>query len=268
MAPRQRGHDGSSPARRRAEPGARTLSTFSVEIPGFRGRQRLPDYITDPAAGEVLRQSLLRADFEGPEWTTAANHFAVYALRVLNKWLANGQIFSKCEQLGCPVGPRPKQWSVEDRAGIVHVVIAEALRELKDKSLRKGEWRVDGGASLGSYFITGCIFKFPNAYRMWKSEQSEWTQVSVHDFSADAYLFERETGGDTTSARIMSKAGLEDIGRQRGLTVRDRQLLFLVKDGYRHKEIAELMHFGTVRAVGDRLHRLRKALRRKEGEAP
>jgi hypothetical protein len=127
-----------------------------------------PDELSADAA---LVDELRRAGFSGPVYELFENHLAAHGLAVVRAWLISGEMFRRCAARGQMVGRRPYDWTEHDISSLANETVTRALVAFREKGLRAGGWRADGGAALTTYFVRGCVYAFPNVYRRWRRDQ-------------------------------------------------------------------------------------------------
>lgn len=138
------------------------------------------------AADQALLDALRQAGFAGPDWEFVVGVLAEYGLAVIRSWIKKGLIESKCaeKKVKCPEVP---DWVREDREApgdIATETVAVAIVAYRDDVLVKGIWDPAKGASLKTFFINQCLFKFANAFRAWEKEHAHRSQeLAVADFA-------------------------------------------------------------------------------------
>lgn len=116
-------------------------------------------------------------------WIEASECFAWYGLQVIGSWTASGEIFAVLVKRGiryqgsADPGQHP---TMDDAMEIANETVARGLVRLREILETQG-WSADGGARLRTFFITQCLFQFPNVYRRWRREcrvlESPWDGV-------------------------------------------------------------------------------------------
>lgn len=209
------------------------------------------------AADGRLRAELARNDFSGPGYTYFAEELAAYGFAVCRAWLVTGEMFVQCGRRGYAIGSGPERWGEHDVDGLVGETVTQALRQFRAKGLRGGGWREDGGASLKTYFITGCVYAFLNAYRAWRTERERWSSESTFE-PADVELFDHPGDHDVASHALTRIEAAEACSTKSHY---QQQLLTLRGLGYSHTEIAELLDRAPS-AIERAFHRMRRAAER------
>ncbi|MEI9951916.1 MAG: sigma factor-like helix-turn-helix DNA-binding protein [Pseudomonadota bacterium] len=195
---------------------------------------------------QQLVNQLMWEGYAGPSWTRFATALAEYGVQVIRAWALSGQVFVKCEQKG--IGKLPvRERSPDDALELACETVANAIESFRRKVLIPGHWDPSKGASLRTFFIGQCLFRFPNVYRFWLREgrrPPKASDVSVHEVmgAAPASPFV-----GTRLARTLTQ-----------LEPNSPELLEAYSAmGYEQVEIAEILGT-TQRAVQSKLFRSRK----------
>lgn len=227
-------------------------------------------------AEQVLYDRLAEEDYEGPVWKELRRELSAYAIPILSAWFATRKIFRLCAERLNSLGGGPDDWPEDERSGLVHHVISQALVDFRSKGSKGKGWRADGGASVKTYFMTACIFSFSNIYRSWETHQRKWARTETRDPSIDDDVTDTAME-DTTSRRALAKVGVDEMRRRLpelykkiyknlppdtvdALCKLDFSIVELRAQGYPHGAIAKRVGLPSDRAVEGRLYRLRKAL--------
>jgi DNA-directed RNA polymerase specialized sigma24 family protein len=196
-----------------------------------------------------VRDRLVDQGCEGPEWRRFAERLGEYGYGVVMAWLRSGWMFTLCAEKGCRVREAPPRWEEDDLVSLTSDTVVAAIADFRRKALIEGRWRPDGGASLTSYFTTGCVLAFPNAYRKWLRELDRRAAETARlpgpgELAATAAT--APDPGDVVIARLEVARGLAMI-RDR----RTRAVLVLDAFGYGIAETAELLNttYGAVKGV-------------------
>ncbi len=207
---------------------------------------------------------LAQVRFEGPGYDRFASELAGYGLAVSRAWIATGKMNAMCLRWGYPIGPRPARLDQDDVEALADETVVAALRKFRADALRDRGWRPDGGASLKTYFVNGCVFAFLNPYKRWRRQQdaeAEWAEQLVREDDPTEDDFRTHVMADPL-ARVLEKA---EINQLYGKLQNDRERLLLTWDnqGYSAAEIADLLG-GDLRpgSVAQALRRLKQRLAR------
>ncbi len=120
-------------------------------------------------ADRDLVQRLHAADYTGRDWDYVAAELIKYGYAVLIAWMRNGVIRRRLADKninGLPTPP-PWEWHDETWNDLAGATLVIAVEKFRDTVLATGHWKPDGGASLKTFFIGQCLFRFPNPYRSW-----------------------------------------------------------------------------------------------------
>lgn len=228
--------------------------------------QRAAEHLQRRLADGELYEALAKANFEGPGYNLFIEELAAYGLAVTRAWIITGKMFAQCAKQGYRIGHRPHDIDDHDVETLAGETVTLAVLKFREHGLLGGKWRPDGGASLKTYFITGCVFAFLNPYKSWttrkRNEQRLPVELSDSDFS------DRPGDGDLES-RVTNK--IEAHRLYRGLKDREKQILLLDIQGYTTTQIAEILlgdasKDGTIRQQRSRLRARLKAAESENGE--
>lgn len=223
------------------------------------------DLLDRSAADRDLYDRLKAANFTGPEYDKFANELAAYAISVVTAWLVSGEMFKLCAIHHRAVGSRPSSWTQRDIDGLVDDTVTAALIEFRSRGLTGAGWEYsEDGASLTTYFLTGCVMAFPNVYRKWERVEERWH--SVHDLRETFDDIPTEAVGTPDVATTVVQRQ-ETAAGYANLSEKERLIVGYELAGYTNAEIAELLDMASPRAVEGALYRLRrKANKRREQE--
>jgi DNA-directed RNA polymerase specialized sigma24 family protein len=210
-----------------------------------------------------LYDELALSNFSGPGYALFAKQIAGYGLGVMRAWIVTGQIFSECAKQGCRLSIELEPRAEHDVSSLANDTVASALIDFREKGLRGGGWQPEAGRSLRTYFVTGCVYAFPNIYRSWQRERERWRRTVGMNFPPDeAGIF--DTAGPTdVAAEVLLRLEVDAV--YAGLPAKQRTMLLLHSRGYTHAEIAELMGEKSPRAVEAVLYRVRQANQNSSG---
>jgi DNA-directed RNA polymerase specialized sigma24 family protein len=233
-----------------------------------------PPHRYRPEDDRRLYDALAAADFapDSAEWHELLSVLADYGWAVLRQWLVNGTIHRMAASQGrggvrglskIPAGLIADG---DDAHALAVMTVQSALPRFL-RSLAEGEWQVDGGANLATYFIGRCLMVFPDVFQRWSREQKRWRTILEHGPDLDAGRPAFACWEDDPALQAVTR--IEQEQYVNSLSLEDRALLELSAAGYPTREIAEMysragMH-RTESAINTRLSRLRKELRRRRG---
>lgn len=255
-----------------------TESEITANVPKEQRAEveRLAQQVRKRAADAKLFEAVAAAKFTGKRWQGLSDDLGSYALAVIDAWLNTGYIFAKAAKRGRPIGPTETerlqlQSDSRLRQQLANGVVGAALVEFRDRGLNETGWRPDGGASLTTYLIGGCVLVFNNEFRMWQSSEKRWR---INESTAPEELLFLENGGTdhrrTGLFAAPAKATTDGDELARALAVlkpRERAIVQLFVEKYSYEEIAEITGT-TVRGVEGVLYRLRHKDIRSRLEAP
>ncbi|WP_181448692.1 sigma-70 family RNA polymerase sigma factor [Nonomuraea aridisoli] len=119
------------------------------------------------------------------------HHALAYAWPTLLKMIGNGTIFSECRDLlgKAPVTPTDSEREVlqsswDERHDLALATMELAWPRYLGDLITK--WDEDGGAALTTYFVTGCKYRFPDAFRAWRRARRAFISALSLDESIPA----------------------------------------------------------------------------------
>ena len=148
---------------------------------------------TDAALVAVL----VRDEFSGAVWRAAEAALVATAISVLHDLLLGGTLARKSFALDRPIMPtddeiRALATQTDDRADLVHAAVVDGIRVFRKLTLEGRGWRADGGASLLSYVINGCVLALANHFRRWRNQRSRMLPLEPFDEADRADVASRE----------------------------------------------------------------------------
>jgi DNA-directed RNA polymerase specialized sigma24 family protein len=151
------------------------------------------------AGGSVLQrlsdaeliEVLVQQGFTGDEWRAAEAVLVATAIGVLHDLLLGGGIGGKSVALDRPLGLTGEEISAlrddaDDRVDLVHAAVVDGIRVFRKLTLEGRGWREDGGASLRSYVVNGCVLALANPVRVWRTRRSRDAGIGPVQDAADA----------------------------------------------------------------------------------
>lgn len=181
-------------------------------------------------------------EYSGPSWSRFARALAEYGLTVISSWCRSGKIFVECARKGC--GLSPGEISGDDVLGLAGETVAVAIHKFRENVLIPRKWRPDKGASLKTFFIGQCVFRFPNIYRRWLREREG-------SYRGCRPPPEPRAAGDNPEVAVRLRRRLRAIDDD---TL--RRIVVMDGEGYNDREIAKATGLSR-RAVEGRLSRFR-----------
>jgi DNA-directed RNA polymerase specialized sigma24 family protein len=194
-----------------------------------------------------------RADgFEGPWFQAWATTVVEYAEGVLDGWIVSELIWVRVRW---PVKrtsteQRLLEADQQTRMELINDVALAALENWIEAEQNDKGWNPGGGASLNSWFVTGCLYTFPNEFGKWQTKQ-RWRREEhvAADLGAEVSDIEAELVSEHRRSRKMfpspeSRAVLtEQLELALAMLDNDeeRAIVKLKALGYPIKEIAEVV---------------------------
>jgi DNA-directed RNA polymerase specialized sigma24 family protein len=273
----EQGDEHGSPDTEQARPPPAPVQ-IGAAAPGIpsrgRGRVVLPghgesnaDLLAEPPQGLTLERQAeaalvrdLREDgFCGPRWDRFAEVLAEYGVSIIGAWTLTHSIFGHCRRAGirgCPYPPTySRPWTKDEADEIALEVVATGIRQFRDAVLIPSRWSPSGRASLKTFFITQCLFAFPNVYRRWLRETKPLPLI-LHDVLPDVVDLSRN--GDPAHQALIRSEFEEVVANTKNPT--HRMMLGLRAIGFTNAEIAEIIET-TEKAVECALYRHRRRVR-------
>ncbi|MBF6548842.1 ECF-type sigma factor [Nocardia brasiliensis] len=196
-------------------------------------------------AGDVeLFETLLADEFCGAGWDLVKREFARYAIGVLSAWVGSGCIVERLHGAVAQFslsGAELKRLRTDPdfRGGVIDIAVAEALQQFKTRSLAGEGWRVEGGASLTTYFVGRCLIDMVNElnkHRRRDTRDRRCEVAAVEDEAAkpDEDRWQVEDPCRTALDRAVLRQYLN------GLDQLDRALVWSKASNLTNNEIAEI----------------------------
>lgn len=189
-----------------------------------------------------LAERLHAAGYAGRDWDYFAAELIKYGYAVLIAWMRNGIIWSwlAAKGIGGLPAPPPWEWHLETWTDLAGDTLVIAVPKFRDTVLATGRWNPDGRASLKTFFIGHCLFRFPNPYRSWHTTVTARQREIPDDLAGWRQADPVAPGPEDDLVRR------EDLARGlAALDDRTREALVLLDQGYDQAEVADRM--GTSR---------------------
>lgn len=214
------------------------------------------------ADAELVHRAMY-AGFKGRDWDKIADRLVAYGLKVMTAWIVTGDIYERCADKGIGISRAPR-FTHDDAADLANETVARAFVQFRDVILPKGTWRPSGGASLTTYFIGQCLFRYANVHRahlhvVRRENTHRRATGAARDDLQTADVADRRALG-TDARAIGTLTTIEELSK---LEPKTRAVVVYRSSGYSWDEIAELTGL-TVAAAKGRLHRLQRADTHKE----
>src|SRR4051794_4278585 len=149
----------------------RTLEPSEPET----GYRRTPPL--EPEQVKELVDEVRRDGFETAAYLFLRDHLWSYGMPVLKDALRLGKMprlltehhvmvaISAADKLALHT-------SIESRDALAVDTLLLGEQHFREE-LRNNKWKHGKGASIETYFVTGCLFQFPRAYRKWSAERTD-----------------------------------------------------------------------------------------------
>lgn len=214
-------------------------------------------------ADRKLVETLSADGFTGRRYEQFQANLIAYGIPVLQGWMYSGHIFKLTAGRGYPLTPTPDELEElsndpQVRDELANMTVALALPRFRQEALIRGGWRVDGGASLTSYFMGSCLSVFPNEFRSHRGARSRWRRAHRLEATHLDPAAGCEPGPD-----VVVPGTLEICGNLADLDQLTAAVVALRLDGYSHGEIAELLDLPSARVAEGILYRWRNKQKRK-----
>lgn len=201
------------------------------------------------AADEEALLELQLSSFSGEPWERFAREMARYGVGVLHSWMIRGVIYNRVKTLTKFGLPRPlDSWPDDESAYDLAVdTVIEALTHFQQKVLPSGGWQSSRGASLGTFFIGQCLYRFANRYRSALSkEMARRTNLKIPAGELITELSPAAVGGveRTVIARHELNTALGQISTERAI-----KALLLHAQGDTYRQIAEQLNLTDAKQV-------------------
>lgn len=168
----------------------------AVEI-WLRNEHLSPEERLDRLAGDADLERALRAQgFDGPDWDFVVGAFAEYGVAVIGGWLRHGRMAAICAEKGIKAPALPDQVRRDEEAvyDIATETVAESIVAFRDHVLVPGKWDPAKGASLRTFFIGQCKWRYPNIARRFLTQYKNRAPVLTEQQALHAAL---DTGAIT-----------------------------------------------------------------------
>lgn len=212
---------------------------------------------------EELLLKLQLSSFADRDWNPVAQELARYGLAVITSWMRKRSIYRKVKRRTGYGLPTLDDWPTDDHAvnDIAEDTVVEALGYFKNNVLLAGKWDPTRGASLRTYFIGQCLYKFANCYR--KHYDAEVLRRSTEYIADDETLaiFAASIRGieDSVVTNSEVREALASV-----TTTHAKIALMLYAQGYKHQEIADRLGIvGGAKAVENMITYQKKLARKK-----
>lgn len=221
--------------------------------------QRAQERLERRLADRDLIDRLARSGFKGPEYDKLEDALTEYTLPVLRGWMYTAYIFKQTAKLGWPLHPTEDELdrlrTDSDLRGDLAVnTLLKALPFFREHALLNGNWSVEGGANLTTYFTGACTQMFPNVFRAGRRERRRLGQVLPTD---DHFLDTAVPASGDPARIVVGDEWVLDVLTD--LPLKNRYVVELSQAGFTQIEIGEMLEM-TTGAVEGVMYRFRKAM--------
>lgn len=212
---------------------------------------------------EELLLKLQLSSFADRDWNPVAQELARYGYAVISSWIRNRSIYRKVKQRTGYGLSALDDWPTDDHtvSDIATDTVIDALHYFKTNVLMTGKWDPTKGASLRTYFIGQCLYKFANCYR--KHYDAEVLRRTTEFVADDETLAVFASSIRGIEEAVVTSAEVRDALASVS-TAHAKIALMLSSQGYTHQEIADRVGIaGGAKAVENMIAYQKKKLVRK-----
>jgi DNA-directed RNA polymerase specialized sigma24 family protein len=200
-----------------------------------------------------------------PEYEVLANRLFAYAVPLFKGLLRTGAIKKKLLDRSLPIGLTSDDYerlhtSMAARDGLAVTVVIAGEQYFRETVIPNMKWRVDGGASLETFFVNGCLLHFAASVRSWRKEHPEWTRplgtIGANEEPSEAIADAR---ADDMMAAVENRDLIDRLAAMAPPSV--KSIMFLLLEGFSFAEVGERLGL-SARAVEGRLHRFRTQVKK------
>ncbi len=200
-----------------------------------------------------------------PEYEVLANRLFEYAVPLFKNLLRTGAIKKELLDRSLPIGLTSDDYerlhtSMAARDGLAVTVVIAGEQYFRQTVIPNMKWRVDGGASLETFFVNGCLLHFAASVRSWRKEHPEWSRppgsIRTNEEPSEAIVDPR---ADDMMAAVENRDLIDRLMAMAPPIV--KSIMFLLLQGFSFAEIGERLGL-SARAVEGRLHRFRTQVKK------
>lgn len=235
------------------------MKTSPKSTPPSRDERHIDEVLPEALQAEQdLLERLRTAGFEGPATQQLEAELWRYGWHCLRKWMKDGNIAARCKAKGVRLKCLDQevtelQRSAELREDLAAAAVGEAVMYFMDYSLKRGYWKPRKGASMRTYFIHDCLYKFRDAFNAWarpRRRQIEALAGTVLDLGSTQPGFEEQVELRDAVRRILQRSPAEAAAIA----------AMLYREPCTQKEIGAQLNL-SVRSVEGYLRRMRSLAR-------
>jgi DNA-directed RNA polymerase specialized sigma24 family protein len=211
-------------------------------------------------AEDLIAQVRMEGGFSSSAYKTLSEHLWGYAMPVIKDSLRTGKMPKMLLERGIhqfiSASDRVAlHTSLEARDDLAIDIVTAGEAHLKAITIPKNRWKPDEGASIETFFITGCLFQFPSVYRKWSKERTDHHSVLVGLLPE---TFAPATSTSDTAETAVNREMAHAVLREADDTT--RAILALLAADHTYAEVGEAIGLSE-RAVEGRVYRFRTAVR-------
>ncbi len=200
-----------------------------------------------------------------PEYEVLANRLFGYAVSLFKRLLRTGLIKKELFDRSLPNGLTSDDYerlhtSMPARDALAITIVIAGEDYFRRTVIPRMKWDAEGGASLETYFVNGCLLNFATSVRSWRKEHPTWAVTSA---AGTSWEDAPDTIADPQADAMMDAVENRDlIDRLAALAPpMVKQIMLLMLEGLSFAEIGEPLGI-SARAVEGRLHRFRMQVKK------
>lgn len=200
-----------------------------------------------------------------PEYQVLANRLFAKAVPLFKSLLRTGLIKKALLDRSLPNGLTSDDYerlhtSMAARDALAITIVIAGEDYFRRTVIPSMKWNADGGASLETYFVNGCLLHFAASVRSWRKEHSEWAVTPV---AGTAWEDPSDAVADPQADAMMDAVENRDLIDPLAALAPPmvKTIMLLMLEGLSFAEIGERLGI-SARAVEGRLHRFRTQVKR------
>ncbi|HEX4814556.1 MAG TPA: hypothetical protein VFV66_17590 [Nonomuraea sp.] len=174
-------------------------------------------------------------------------------------WLRTGIFFERSRKRNRNVGDHMPLSFIADFELLANDIMTAGHQLFFDVGIIGRRWSKSKGATLKTYYLNACVWKFPEVFRQWRRD--EVSRRALH-LSEDLEEAVAVTSAKDAGYSITHTAVIRSIFKR--YPDRDKVIFWWTALGYKPSEISEMTGY-MVRAIDGALYRVRKLKERGEG---
>ena len=195
-----------------------------------------------------------------PEYEVLANRLFAYAVPLFKSLLRTGLIKKELLDRGLPITLTPDDYerlhtSMAARDALAITIVIAGEDYFRRTVIPNMKWNADGGASLETFFVNGCLHHFAASVRSWRKEHPQWTTPGTA-------MADEETPDTVADAMMDAVENRDLIDRLAAMAPpMVKTIMLLMLEDLSFAEIGERLGI-SARAVEGRLHRFRTQVKK------